>query len=128
MPIPKQDKLTALDMGHTCRLDPDNAAYFAKCEENLGFVPNVFGAYTFDNAKLGALILMADDLMLGGSGLSKAEREMIAVAVSAVNHCHEPTRKPRPALRAPPPAIAPVPARRLAWGSTLKALPGVCHI
>jgi uncharacterized peroxidase-related enzyme len=31
---------------------------------------------------------MADDLMLGDSGLSKAEREMIAVAVSAVNHCH----------------------------------------
>ena len=31
---------------------------------------------------------MADDLMLGESGLSKAEREMIAVAVSAINHCH----------------------------------------
>ena len=31
---------------------------------------------------------MADDLMLGDSGLSKTEREMIAVAVSAVNHCH----------------------------------------
>jgi uncharacterized peroxidase-related enzyme len=31
---------------------------------------------------------MADDLMLGDSGLSKLEREMIAVAVSAANHCH----------------------------------------
>ena len=31
---------------------------------------------------------MADDLMLGDSGLSKLEREMIAVAVSSVNHCH----------------------------------------
>jgi uncharacterized peroxidase-related enzyme len=31
---------------------------------------------------------MADDLMLGDSGLSRLEREMIAVAVSAVNHCH----------------------------------------
>lgn len=27
-------------------------------------------------------------LMLGNSGLSRAEREMIAVAVSAANHCH----------------------------------------
>jgi uncharacterized peroxidase-related enzyme len=83
---------TALDLGHPPgrdrRLDPDNAAYFAKCEEKLGFVPNVLAAYAFDNAKLRAFILMADDLMLGDSGLSKAEREMIAVAVSAVNHCH----------------------------------------
>jgi uncharacterized peroxidase-related enzyme len=83
---------TALDLGRPgdrkTRLDPDNAAYFAKCEEKLGFVPNVLAAYAFDNAKLRAFILMADDLMLGDSGLSKAEREMIAVAVSAVNRCH----------------------------------------
>lgn len=84
----KKSKLTSLDVGRRQRLDPDNAAYFAKCEEKVGFVPNVLAAYAFDNAKLRAFILMADDLMLGDSGLSKAEREMIAVAVSAVNHCH----------------------------------------
>ncbi len=86
----RKDNLTALDLGRPLdrRLDPDNAAYFAKCEEKLGFVPNVLAAYAFDNVKLRAFILMADDLMLGDSGLSKAEREMIAVAVSAVNHCH----------------------------------------
>jgi len=84
----QKGRLTALDLGRGERLDPDNAAYLAKCEEKLGFVPNVLAAYAFDNAKLRAFILMADDLMLGDSGLSKAEREMIAVAVSAVNHCH----------------------------------------
>jgi uncharacterized peroxidase-related enzyme len=84
----QKDRLTALDLGRGELLDPDNAAYFAKCEEKLGFVPNVLAAYAFDNAKLRAFILMADDLMLGDSGLSKAEREMIAVAVSSVNHCH----------------------------------------
>ena len=84
----QKDRLTALDLRRGGPLDPDNAAYFAKCEEKLGFVPNVLAAYAFDNAKLRAFILMADDLMLGDSGLSKAEREMIAVAVSAVNHCH----------------------------------------
>src|SRR5262245_24173408 len=78
----------ALDAGPQARLDPDNAEYFAKCQEKLGFVPNVLKAYAFDNAKLRAFILMADDMMLGDSGLSKAEREMIAVAVSAINHCH----------------------------------------
>lgn len=79
--------VSALDLPQG-ELEPDNAAYFRKCEEKLGFVPNVLRAYAFDNAKLRAFILMADDLMLGKSGLSKAEREMIAVAVSAVNHCH----------------------------------------
>src|SRR5690606_39212552 len=31
---------------------------------------------------------MYNDLMLGESNLSKLEREMIAVAVSSVNHCY----------------------------------------
>jgi len=31
---------------------------------------------------------MYNDLMLGDSGLSKLEREMIAVAVSSINHCY----------------------------------------
>jgi alkylhydroperoxidase family enzyme len=41
-------------------------------------------AYAFDNKKLKALIDMVDDLMLGESGVTKLEREMIAVAVSAI--------------------------------------------
>ena len=63
-------------------------AYFAKCQEKLGFVPNVLSAYAFDNAKLEAFVAMYNDLMLAPSGLSKLEREMIAVAVSSVNRCY----------------------------------------
>ena len=84
----KKAKVMALDAGPDARLDPDMEGYFAKCVEKLGFVPNVLKAYAFDNAKLRAFVLMADDLMPGDSGLSKLEREMIAVAVSSVNHCH----------------------------------------
>jgi uncharacterized peroxidase-related enzyme len=84
----KPARLMALDVGKQARLDEENEAYFAKCREKLGFVPNVLQAYAFDNTKLKAFIMMADDLMLGDSGLSKLEREMIAVAVSSVNHCH----------------------------------------
>jgi uncharacterized peroxidase-related enzyme len=69
-------------------LSPDMAAYFAKCEEKLGFVPNVLKAYAFDMTKLSAFVAMYNDLMLGPSGLSKLEREMIAVAVSAHNRCY----------------------------------------
>ncbi len=79
---------TALDLGAQATLTPKLEAYFAKCNEKLGFVPNVLNAYAFDVAKLQAFIDMADDLMLADSGLDKTEREMIAVAVSAVNHCH----------------------------------------
>jgi len=69
-------------------LSPEMAAYFAKCEEKLGFVPNVLKAYTHDMAKLSAFVAMYNDLMLAPSGLSKLEREMIAVAVSAHNRCY----------------------------------------
>jgi uncharacterized peroxidase-related enzyme len=69
-------------------LAPDMAAYFAKCEEKLGFVPNVLKAYAFDAAKLSAFVAMYNDLMLAPSGLSKLEREMIAVAVSSHNRCY----------------------------------------
>jgi len=63
-------------------------AYFAKCDEKLGFIPNVLKAYAFDNAKLEAFVAMYNDLMLAPSGLSKLERELIAVAVSAQNRCY----------------------------------------
>ena len=79
---------TALDLGPQAALQPDLQAYFDKCLEKLGFVPNVLRAYAFDNAKLAAFIAMVDDLMLADSGLTKLEREMIAVAVSAINQCH----------------------------------------
>lgn len=64
------------------------AAYFAKCEEKLGFVPNVLRAYAHDDAKLSAFAAFYNDLMLAPSGLTKLEREMIAVAVSSANHCY----------------------------------------
>lgn len=69
-------------------LSPENQAYFDKCREKLGFVPNVLVAYAHDDAKLTAFAMLYNDLMLAPSGLSKLEREMIAVAVSSVNRCY----------------------------------------
>jgi len=80
-------KITALKLP-MAPLSPEMAAYFAKCEEKLGFVPNVLKAYVFDMTKLSAFVAMYNDLMLAPSGLSKLEREMIAVAVSAHNRCY----------------------------------------
>jgi uncharacterized peroxidase-related enzyme len=66
---------------------PGMAAYFQKCRDKIGFVPNVLQAYSHDIAKFDAFAAMYNDLMLAPSGLSKLEREMIAVAVSAENRC-----------------------------------------
>jgi uncharacterized peroxidase-related enzyme len=79
--------ITALTLP-AAELTPAMRSYFDKCMEKLGFVPNVLAAYAFDMAKLEAFVAMYNDLMLAPSGLSKLEREMIAVAVSAHNRCY----------------------------------------
>src|SRR5258706_1269223 len=79
--------ITALELPGA-ELTPAMQAYFDKCTEKLGFIPNVLKAYAFDMAKLEAFVAMYNDLMLAPSGLSKLEREMIAVAVSAQNRCY----------------------------------------
>jgi uncharacterized peroxidase-related enzyme len=81
------DEITALGL-EPAPLSPAMAAYFAKCDEKIGFAPNVLKAYSFDMAKLEPFVAMYNDLMLAPSGLSKLEREMIAVAVSSHNRCY----------------------------------------
>lgn len=78
---------TALNLPPVDPLPEATQAYFDKCVEKLGIVPNVLRAYAFDIAKLDAFTAMYNELMLGDSNLSKLEREMIAVAVSAENRC-----------------------------------------
>ena len=78
---------TALDLPMVEPLPEATAKYFAICEEKLGLVPNVLRAYAFDVAKLNAFTTLYNDLMLADSGLTKLEREMIAVAVSSLNRC-----------------------------------------
>jgi uncharacterized peroxidase-related enzyme len=87
---PTQDKagdVMALDLPRGA-LSPEMQAYFDKCAEKLGFIPNVLEAYAHDSAKLSAFVAFYNDLMLAPSGLSKLEREMIAVAVSSANRCY----------------------------------------
>jgi uncharacterized peroxidase-related enzyme len=86
-PIADDAPVIALNLPRT-KLSAAMTAYFKKCEEKLGFVPNVLVAYAFDAAKLETFVAMYNDLMLGPSGLSKLEREMIAVAVSSQNRCY----------------------------------------
>ncbi len=83
-----QDKTpTALDLPMVDPLPGDTQNYFDVCQDKLGMVPNVLQAYAFDVEKLNAFTAMYNDLMLADSGVSKLEREMIAVVVSSINRC-----------------------------------------
>ena len=77
----------ALGLPDQRRLDDDIKELFAKCEEKLGLVPNVLRAYTLRPEKLRRFGRFYNEVMLGESGLTKLEREMIAVVVSSANRC-----------------------------------------
>jgi len=84
-----QDDLpTALNLPMAQPLPEATQKYFDICQDKLGMVPNVLRAYAFDVDKLNAFTALYNDIMLSDSGLSKLEREMIAVAVSSINKCY----------------------------------------
>lgn len=78
---------TALDLPMVDPLPEATQKYFDICQDKLGMVPNVLQAYAFDIDKLNAFTTFYNDLMLANSGLTKLEREMIAVVVSSINRC-----------------------------------------
>ncbi|WP_298921672.1 peroxidase-related enzyme [uncultured Roseobacter sp.] len=78
---------TALNLPMVDPLPEATQTYFDICQEKLGMIPNVLRAYAFDIEKLDAFTGIYNNLMLAPSGLSKLEREMIAVVVSSINKC-----------------------------------------
>jgi uncharacterized peroxidase-related enzyme len=68
-------------------LPDDVKELFAASREKPGFVPNVFRAYSLRPGQLRGFVALYDSIMSDESGLTKAEREMIAVTVSTLNHC-----------------------------------------
>ena len=68
-------------------LPDDLRNLFAKARERLGFVPNVFRVYAFRPQRLSAWFAHYRQLHQPSDQLSAADREMIAVVVSAANGC-----------------------------------------
>lgn len=81
------DNPTALSLEQVDPLPEETQKYFDLCAAKLGMIPNVLRAHAFDIPKLDAFTGLYNELMLAPSGLSKLEREMIAVVVSAENRC-----------------------------------------
>ncbi len=86
--MPQPEHVMRLREADESALPEDLQPYFQKCRDKLGFVPNVLRAWLLRPEKLRTFIRAYDELMLGPSGLSKLEREMIAVAVSSQNRCY----------------------------------------
>ena len=68
-------------------LDEDVRGLMAKARERLGFVPNVFRVFSLRPEHLRRWRAHFTELTAGESEITPTEREMIAVAVSSVNHC-----------------------------------------
>jgi uncharacterized peroxidase-related enzyme len=67
---------------------PDEVrALWTRPLEKLGFVPNVLRLFALRPSHLLRWNEHYEELMTGESGLTKAEREMIAVVVSVANRC-----------------------------------------
>jgi uncharacterized peroxidase-related enzyme len=82
------DHISALGVADPATLDDDLQALWAKCVEKLGFVPNVYQAYSIKPQRLRHFVQMYNEIMLAPSALSKLEREMVALVVSSANRCY----------------------------------------
>ena len=86
--MPQPDHISALGVPDAGGLDDDLKAIWNKCVEKLGFVPNVFSTYSLKPRRLRNFMAMYNEIMLSPSGLSRLEREMVAVVVSSANRCY----------------------------------------
>jgi len=86
--MPQPTHISALGVPDPAGLDDDLKVIWAKCVEKLGFVPNVFSTYSIKPRRLRNFMAMYNEIMLSPSGLSKLEREMVAVVVSSANRCY----------------------------------------
>ncbi len=86
--MPQPDHISKFGVPDAAELDEDLQAVWRKCVEKLGFVPNVYATYSLRPQRLRNFMAMYNEIMLSPSGLSKLEREMVAVVVSSANRCY----------------------------------------
>ena len=81
--------LTKLDLDYKGTKDGEDQVknYLEIVQQKLGFIPNVLAAFAKFPKQFEGFTKLYNALMLGDSGLTKLEREMIAVTVSSENHC-----------------------------------------
>ena len=85
----QKGNLTKLDLDYEGTKDGEEQVknYLEIVQQKLGFIPNVLAAFAKFPKQFEGFTKLYNALMLGESGLTKLEREMIAVTVSSENHC-----------------------------------------
>ena len=85
----QKQNLTKLNLEYNGKKDGEDqvANYLNIVNEKIGFIPNVLAAFAKFPKQFEGFTKLYNALMLGESGLTKLEREMIAVTVSSENHC-----------------------------------------
>ncbi len=85
----QKGNLTKLDLDYEGAKDGEDQVknYLEIVQQKLGFIPNVLAAFAKFPKQFEGFTKLYNALMLGDSGLTKLEREMIAVTVSSENHC-----------------------------------------
>ena len=85
----QKGNLTKLDLDYRGTKDGEDQVknYLEIVQQKLGFIPNVLAAFAKFPKQFEGFTKLYNALMLGESGLTKLEREMIAVTVSSENHC-----------------------------------------
>jgi len=86
--MPQPDHVSKLGVPDPSSLDEDLRQVWMKCVDKLGYVPNVLSAYSLRPQRLRNFMSIYNEIMLSSSGLSKLEREMVAVVVSSANRCY----------------------------------------
>ena len=85
----QKGNLTKLDLDDKGTKDGEDQVknYLEIVQQKLGFIPKVLAAFAKFPKQFEGFTKLYNALMLGESGLTKLEREMIAVTVSSENHC-----------------------------------------
>ena len=85
----QKQNLTKLNLEYSGEKDGEDQVenYLNIVNEKIGFIPNVLAAFAKFPKQFEGFTKLYNSLMLGESGLTKLEREMIAVTVSSENHC-----------------------------------------
>src|SRR5215213_3476056 len=86
--MPQPNHVSKLGVPDPSSLDDDLRQVYVKCVDKLGYVPNVLSAYGLRPQRLRNFMIIYNEIMLSPSGLSKLEREMVAVVVSSANRCY----------------------------------------
>ncbi len=86
-PTRSRERLAWIRVPTDGQLPEDLRELFARAQEKLGIVPNVFRLFALRPEHLRRWRALYDELLRGESGLTPAQREMIAVVVSTQNRC-----------------------------------------